>query len=198
MTMTPVLVAGAGPTGMTMAIELKRAGFDVRIVDKSDHPALHSQALVVTRQRTLEQLHRYGIAEKAVARGRKLKNVTIRSEGKSILSLPLRPDSSRYPFVLFLPQSETEASLNERMESMGVKAERGTELVSFTQDDQTVAALLRHREGHEEEIRPRWIIGCDGAHSRVREQAGIPFAGGGTGLSFFLGDREIEGTGCPD
>ncbi len=67
-----ILVVGAGPTGMSAAIELRRAGLDVRIIDKSEHLAQHSQALVV-QARTLEQFQRYGIAEKAVARGRILK-----------------------------------------------------------------------------------------------------------------------------
>lgn len=74
-----VLIVGAGPTGMTAAIELRRVGIDVRFIDKSDHPALYSQALVV-QARTLEQMQRYGIAAKAIARGRKLKNATVGSE----------------------------------------------------------------------------------------------------------------------
>jgi 2-polyprenyl-6-methoxyphenol hydroxylase-like FAD-dependent oxidoreductase len=194
---SPVLIVGAGPTGMTMAIELKRAGLDVRIIDKSEHPALYSQALVV-QARTLEQMQRYGIATKAVARGRKLKNVTIWSEGKSILSLAFERIPSRYPFLLFLPQSETETILNELMESLGVKTERKTELAAFTQRDGEIAAVLRHPDGSQEELRSRWIIGCDGAHSTVREQAAIPFEGGGVGLSFILGDLELDGPDAPD
>jgi 2-polyprenyl-6-methoxyphenol hydroxylase-like FAD-dependent oxidoreductase len=192
-----VLIVGAGPTGMTTAIELKRAGFDVRIIDKSEHLALHSQALVV-QARTLEQMQRYGIAGKMVAQGRRLTNVKIRSEGKVILSFALDQIPSRYGFLLFLPQSETEAILNEYMESFGLKTERRTSLVSFTQQPGEVSALLRHADGSEEQIRPRWIVGCDGAHSTVREQAGIPFEGAGIGLSFYLADLEIEGPDAPD
>jgi 2-polyprenyl-6-methoxyphenol hydroxylase-like FAD-dependent oxidoreductase len=191
-----VLIVGAGPTGMTAAIELARAGIHVRIIDKADHPALHSQALVV-QARTLEQFQRYGIASKAVAKGRKLTNVKIWSDGKTIASIPFDRIPSRYPFLLFLPQNETEAILNELMESLGVRTERKTELVSFTQADGGISAILRHPDGKQENVNPRWIVGCDGAHSIVRELAAIPFEGGGVGLSFFLGDLELEGPGAP-
>jgi 2-polyprenyl-6-methoxyphenol hydroxylase-like FAD-dependent oxidoreductase len=192
MNATSVLVVGAGPTGMTMAIELARAGFDVRIIDKSDHAALHSQAIVV-QARTLEQLQRYGIATAAIDHGRKLTSTTIRSDGKTIFSLSFEGLPSRFPFFLLLPQTETEAVLNERMESLGVSTERKVELISFTQGNGGVSAVLRHPDGSDEEIKPRWIVGCDGAHSLVRAKTAIPFEGEGVGVSFFLGDVELDG-----
>lgn len=191
-----VLVVGAGPTGMTAAIEFKRAGLDVRIIDRSEHMAQHSQALVV-QARTLEQFQRYGIAAAAVQRGRRLTGVNFTSEGKPILSFKFDRIPSRYPFLLILPQSETEALLNGYMESLGVNAERGTELVSIEQKESELSAVLRPSNGHEELVQPRWIVGCDGAHSSIREKMGIPFEGGGVGLSFFLGDLELEGPDAP-
>jgi 2-polyprenyl-6-methoxyphenol hydroxylase-like FAD-dependent oxidoreductase len=191
-----VLIAGAGPTGMAMAIELKRAGMDVRVIDKSDHMALHSQALVV-QARTLEQFQRYGIADAAVAQGRKLTHASFWSDGKKILAFPFDRIPSRYPFVLFLPQNQTEALLNEKMELLGVRSERGSELVSFTQQTHGVEAKIRHGDGREETVNARWLIGCDGAHSAVRQLAGIPFQGGGVGISFFLGDLEMDGPDVP-
>ena len=83
-----VLIVGSGPTGMTAAIELKRLGMDVRVVDRSDHMARYSQALVV-QARTLEQLQRYGLAEEAIARGRKLNEAKFYSEGKLIVDFKL-------------------------------------------------------------------------------------------------------------
>jgi 2-polyprenyl-6-methoxyphenol hydroxylase-like FAD-dependent oxidoreductase len=158
--------------------------------------AQHSQALVV-QARTLEQFQRYGIADKAVARGRKLRGAQIFSEGKQILSIGLDELASRYPFLLFLPQSETEALLNAHMEQLGVKTERRVELESLIQDDRSVRVSLRHPDGSLEEVRVRWVIGCDGAHSAVREKTGTPFEGGGTGLSFFLGDVVLDGPDAP-
>src|SRR5579871_315535 len=140
------LIVGAGPTGMTAAIELKRAGLDVRIIDKSDHMTEHSQALVV-QARTLEQFQRYGIASEAVARGRKLRGARFFSEGKQIVSVSTDQIASRYPFLLFLPQSATEALLNEHMERLGVETERQVELESVAQDSRGVYVTLRHPDG---------------------------------------------------
>jgi 2-polyprenyl-6-methoxyphenol hydroxylase-like FAD-dependent oxidoreductase len=191
-----VLVVGAGPSGMTTAIELRRAGLNVRIIDKSSHPALHSQALVV-QARTLEQLQRYGIAETAVAAGRKLTAAKFFSEGKELLSFELNRIPSRYHYALFLPQNDTEAILNCFMESLGVEIERQTELVSFSQDTGGVTATLRRLDGAQETIQPRWIIGCDGAHSVVRQMSQIAFEGEVISLSFFLGDLELDGPDAP-
>ncbi|MGA7243106.1 MAG: FAD-dependent monooxygenase [Terracidiphilus sp.] len=190
-----ILIVGAGPTGMTAAIELKRAGMDVRIIDKSDHMAQYSQALVV-QARTLEQFQRYGIADEAIARGRRLREAKFYSEGKLIVDFTLDGVESRYPFALFLPQSETEALLNSYMESLGVKAERNVELVSLRQDSE-IQATIRHADGRTEDLAPRWVIGSDGAHSAVREKMGVPFEGGRVAISFFLADVEISGADAP-
>jgi 2-polyprenyl-6-methoxyphenol hydroxylase-like FAD-dependent oxidoreductase len=181
---------------MTAAIEMTRAGFDVRIVDKSDRMAEHSEALAV-QARTLEQFQRYGIAEEAVARGRKLHGVRFYSENKQIAAISLDLLPSRYPYLLFLPQSETEALLKAHMEQLGLRTERGIELESLQQHEGGVHARLRHPDGGAEDMEARWLIGCDGAHSAVRDLTGTRFAGGGVGLSFFLGDVELEGPHAP-
>jgi 2-polyprenyl-6-methoxyphenol hydroxylase-like FAD-dependent oxidoreductase len=191
-----VLIVGAGPTGMTVAIELRRAGMEVRIVDKSNHPALYSQALVV-QARTLEQFQRYGLAERAVAEGQILKGIRFWSEGKEIAAIDFKRIPSRYAYLLCLPQSRTEALLNEKMEALGVQAERETELISVAQREGGVSSVLRHADGREETVDSRWVVGCDGAHSTVRKLMGIPFEGGGVGLFFSLGDLELEGPDVP-
>jgi 2-polyprenyl-6-methoxyphenol hydroxylase-like FAD-dependent oxidoreductase len=190
-----VLIVGAGPTGMTAAIELKRMGMHVRIIDKSNHLAQHSQALVV-QARTLEQFQRYGLADAAIGHGRRLREAKFYSEGKLIVDFKLNGVPSLYPFALFIPQSETEALLNSHMESLGMETEREVELISLTQQPD-LRATLRRADGQTEEVSPRWVIGCDGAHSVVREKTGIVFEGASVGISFFLADAEITGADVP-
>lgn len=195
-----ILIAGAGPTGLAMAIELTRMGLPVRLIDKAEHPAQHSQALVV-QARTLEQFERYGIADEAVSRGRKLLRATAMSEGKTLATIDLSRIPGRYPYVLFLPQSETERLLTEHLRSLGVQIERGTELLSFENSPEGVTAQLRQNSGPNsgltQSIPARWLIGCDGAHSVVRSQLKIPFEGESVPLDFFLGDFELAGPDVP-
>jgi 2-polyprenyl-6-methoxyphenol hydroxylase-like FAD-dependent oxidoreductase len=190
------LIVGAGPTGLTMALELARAGMSVRIIDKATHPAQHSQALVV-QARTLEQFQRYGIAEQAIGRGRQLNRAKLWSEGAELVLFTFDNISSRYPYLLFLPQSETESILKSKMESFGVPIERTTELISLEQRSDICSAEVRLADGREETVEARWVIGCDGAHSSVRKAMGISFEGRGVNLSFFLGDLEMDGPDVP-
>ncbi len=150
----------------------------------------------MVQARTLEQFQRYGLADEAISRGRKLHGARFYSEGKQIVHFKLDAVPSRYPYALFIPQSETEALLNSHMESLGVQTERSVELVSLTQDPE-IRAMLRDADGRQEEVLPRWLIGCDGAHSAVREKTGTAFEGARVGMSFFLADAEIEGPEVP-
>ncbi len=191
------LIVGAGPTGLTMALELARAGMSVRIIDKATHPAQHSQALVV-QARTLEQFQRYGIAEQAIGRGRQLNRAKLWSEGAELVLFTFDNISSRYPYLLFLPQSETESILKSKMESFGVPIERTTELISLEQRSDICSAEVRLADGREETVEARWVIECDGAHSSVRKAMGISFEGRGVNLSFFLGDLEMMALTFPE
>jgi 2-polyprenyl-6-methoxyphenol hydroxylase-like FAD-dependent oxidoreductase len=163
------LIVGAGPTGLALAIELRRFGLPVRLIDKADRPAQWSQALVV-QARTLEQFDRYGIADQAVARGRKISKAQIWSNAKQIASLDFRRIPSRFPYLLFLPQNETEELLTAHLRSLGIAIERQVELVSFENVDVDIgiSTKLRYSDGHEEREQFRWMVGCDGAHSTVR------------------------------
>lgn len=196
-TSTDVLIVGAGPTGLTMAIELQRLGLSTRIVDKSPHAAQWSQALVV-QSRTLEQWERYRIADAAIAQGRKLHRGSFFSEGKKILEFHFDQIPGMYPYVLFLPQKCTEELLAEHLASIGgAPIERSTELLSFVQDDSGVVAKLRDANGLVSETRAAWLVGAAGAHSTVRTHLGIPFAGSEVDLSFLLGDLVVDGADAP-
>ena len=193
----PVLVVGAGPTGLTAALELSRFGIPVRIVDKLPEPATTSRALGV-QARTLELMEVRGLADELVRRGHPVKGMSLHGGGKRIAGVDLSSIDSRYAFVLILPQSETEAVLREALESKGVTVERGVELVAIAQDAGSqeaspVSAVLRHADGRLEDARAPWLIGAEGAHSVVRRTLALPFEGKTREQHYALGDIRYDG-----
>jgi 2-polyprenyl-6-methoxyphenol hydroxylase-like FAD-dependent oxidoreductase len=187
-----VLIAGAGPTGLAMAAEATRFGLRYRVVDKSPHGAEHSQALVV-QARTLEQFERYDVAQMAIERGRRLRRIRVYSDGRRIIEASFDEIPGSYPFVLFLPQTETERLLAEHIEAQGGRIEREVELRSFQEHDESVTCELAHADGSTEQVTCAYLVGADGAHSTVRHLLGIPFEGRSVQYNFFLGDLRVQG-----
>ncbi len=195
--MPVVLVVGAGPTGLTMAAELARHGLRPRIIDKAPQASQTSKALAV-QARTLEFFERLGIADTALAHGRKIHGIHVYSQRQQVVHVKFDRIESRYNFVLVLPQSVTERLLTERLESLGVTVERGIELADFRQQPSHVDATLRRLDDNREEaVQTRWLIGCDGAHSAVRHNLGVPFQGHAFEESFSLADVRLDGN-LPD
>ncbi|MEU6915484.1 FAD-dependent monooxygenase [Streptomyces olindensis] len=189
-----VLVVGAGPTGLALATQLRAYGTRFRIVDRSPDRARESRAPAI-QPRTLEQLAGFGVTDDLVDRG----STTVRLHlhlSRRVLRVPLFDvgcDDTPYPFLLFLPQSETEAVLTARLAARDVAVERSTELVSAERDGAHVTCRLRRRDGGRETLRARYVVGCDGAHSTVRAQAGIAFEGYAYPQTFLLADLEVDG-----
>lgn len=187
-----VLICGAGPTGLAMAAEAARLGLRYRIIDKASHGALHSQALVV-QARTLEQFERYEIAQRAIEYGRRLRRIRIYSEGRRVVEASLEEIPGSYPFVLFLPQTQTERLLVEHVEAQGGRIEREAELRALTERDACVDVEIARADGTSERTSCAYLIGADGAHSTVRHLLGMPFEGGSVQHDFFLGDLRVQG-----
>lgn len=187
-----VVIAGAGPTGLAMAAEAARFGLRFRLIDKAAHGAQHSQALVV-QARTLEQFERYELAQSAIERGRRLRRMRMYSDGARILEASFDEIPSNYPFVLFLPQTQTEALLTGHVEALGGRIEREVALESFEQDEAGISCVLRHAGGAAETVRAAYLIGADGAHSTVRSILHMPFEGRSEPYAFFLGDLKVDG-----
>jgi 2-polyprenyl-6-methoxyphenol hydroxylase-like FAD-dependent oxidoreductase len=186
-----VLIVGAGPTGLLAACELSRHGLSVRIVDEAAEPTTLSKAIAV-HARTLEIFDDLGIADAAIDRGHKLDGITVIAGGETLVSADLGELPTRYPFVLSIAQSETEALLAEKLASYGISVEREQKLVGFAQDGTGVTATLSGKEG-KKDVRAAWLIGADGAHSTVRRQLEIPFEGSTYEERFLLADVAIEG-----
>ena len=197
-----VLIVGAGPTGLMAALELARMGVAVRLVDKTPEPATTSRAIGV-QARTLELLHQRGLAEPLIARGLPTRHGNFYGEGKALFRLDFAHVQSRFPYILFVSQVETEALLRDAVAAKGVAVEWGTEMIALAQGsparaDDLPRAVLRHADGALEELRPAWIISAEGAHSVVRRTLGLPFEGEPIAKKFALGDMHVGGALDPD
>ena len=194
--MPPILIVGAGPVGLTMALELSRYGVAVRLVDKAPQPTQTSKALVVW-SRTLELLDRAGCTPGFLAAGLHGRGATVRKGAQVLGQTSFETVASHYNFALMIPQSETERLLAAHLETLGVTVEREVELTGFSDDGDHVAARLRHADGREERVETPYLLGCDGAHSAVRHGLGVAFDGAPQGDDWFLADVRLEGPGAP-
>jgi 2-polyprenyl-6-methoxyphenol hydroxylase-like FAD-dependent oxidoreductase len=194
-----VLVVGAGPVGLTLAALLQNFGVAVRIIDRSSGPTDRSKAIGV-HARTLECMHMLGITDALVSQGNPMPRFRLNQDDAVILAAGFAGIDSAYPFVLGLPQSRTERTLLESLQAAGGRVEWNTELVGLDGVDDAELlprATLRTPAG-EETISCRWLVGCDGSRSAVRERAGIGFPGGDYGNAFILGDVRVTWDGPLD
>jgi 2-polyprenyl-6-methoxyphenol hydroxylase-like FAD-dependent oxidoreductase len=194
--MSPVLIVGAGPVGLTMAVELARFGVDVRIIDRNTHPTETSRALVIW-SRTLELFDRAGCTDAFLAAGIEAHGASLLA-GQTVLGRPRFDDiESAYNFALMIPQRDTERLLIEHLRSLGVEVERETELGSFSEAADRIEAVLNHADGRRETVSVPWLLGCDGAHSAVRHGLGVEFHGSTQGDDWLIADVRLEGKNAP-
>ncbi len=197
MTDTEVLIVGAGPTGLVLALFLTKRGVRVRLIDTTTGPGTTSRAIVM-HARNLEFYRQVGIADTAVREGSKFSSLTLWVNGRQRAHVDVAESGaglSRFPFMLILPQDAQERLLIEQLVQCGVHVERQTELVSFEELDGRVHAQLRLPDGTLQPCAARYLAGCDGAHSTVRRELGMEFAGGEYSDVFYVAD--IVGEGPP-
>ncbi|NEA44207.1 NAD(P)-binding protein [Streptomyces sp. SID11385] len=173
-----VLVAGAGPAGLTAAHELARRGVRVRLIDRAQGPATTSRALA-THARTLEVWDQMGVADQLLPRGQRVEHFTLHRRGRQLIRFDTNYDAlpTRFPYTLMVDQVITEEVLRDRLAAWGVAVEWSTELVGFEQDDTGVTARLRRPDGQPETLRTGWLVGTDGGHSTVRRKLELPLVG---------------------
>jgi 3-(3-hydroxy-phenyl)propionate hydroxylase len=193
---TPVLIVGAGPTGLAAAISLSRARIPVRLVDKAAEPSPRSRAIAI-QARTLELFEQHRMVDPFLELGHRARVANLYSNGQRLARLDFDPLQTRYPYLLFLDQAVTESLLTEHLAGFGVRIERGVELLSFDQGASKLQASLRHANGRIESLRPAYLIGADGAHSVVRHGLDVGFSGKTFEQSFLLADLQAD-TEWPD
>ena len=196
---TRVLIAGAGPTGLNLALSLARRGVPFRLISEAEGPGEHSRAMVV-QARTLEFYKQFGFADEVVSQGVPADKVHLREGGEngpardvvSVSFKDLGEGLSPYPFPLAYPQDDHERFLAGKLTEAGGSIEWRTRLTGFTQEtDKLRAGILS--DGRAEEVEAEYICGCDGAHSCVRETLGVGFPGGTYDQLFYVADVKIAG-----
>jgi len=195
---TDVLVVGAGPVGLTAACQLARLGVRVRVVDLLAQPTTESRAVGV-HARSLEMLAALGVLPRLEARGRRIDALEL-VDGRTARTrarMGLGAAPSRHPYVLDIPQPDTEAVLAERAAELGIVVERGVELTALEQEAGGVVVTLRSAAG-EETARVGWVVGADGGHSPTRHLVGTQLQGGFHGQHFAMADVDVETALSPD
>jgi 2-polyprenyl-6-methoxyphenol hydroxylase-like FAD-dependent oxidoreductase len=185
-----LLVVGAGPTGLTAACEAARHGLTVRIVDRKPSRSPYSKALVA-HARTLEIFETMGVSGRILAEGTRFAALNLHTRHRSpvrvdLLGLPW--GDTDYPFWLSIPQYSTEHILQSLLEDGGGRVEWGVELQDLHDDGDGVDAVLADAAGRTEVVRARWLIGCDGGRSRVRDRVGLRLGRSDAGAVFVLAD----------
>ncbi|CAG8161935.1 unnamed protein product [Penicillium olsonii] len=192
---TDVLIIGAGPTGLVLALWLHHQGVKVHIVDQANAPANKSRAIVV-HARIVELYRQLGISEDLLALGYKLPATNVWVDGRHKANIPIASSGREltpYPFMFSVPQDEHEKMLEKRLLGVGVQVQRGTKLQGFVDHGSNITATLFH-EGDETSTthEASFIVGCDGAHSAVRHTIGAKYEGDTYKPLFYIADIEGE------
>lgn len=188
-----VLIAGAGPVGLTLATECQRYGVSFRIIDKNPSPSEKSKALGIWSG-TLECMSAMGVVDEFLARSMPGHGLMFHDTGKFISRVSLHEGvESAYPVPIILPQSETEEILIAHLQKTGVTIERPVELTGLKNEASGVEAELTLADGPKEIVRAKYLAGCDGAHSFARHHVPVTFDGVAEESAFILIDGKVEG-----
>ncbi|ULH14539.1 FAD-dependent monooxygenase [Deinococcus sp. KNUC1210] len=197
-----VLISGAGPTGLMLALWLTKLGVRVRIAELRSGPVQETRAIVV-QARTLEFYDQLGLSADALKRGRSFSglNLFVGDQRRGAVNLHgMGDDHTPYPYLYTLTQDQNEALLVAHLAALGISVEWQTRLTGVTQDDRGVTATLERTdqtgESRTQTVQAQYIAACDGAGSTVRHALKIPLSGGTYDQRFYVADVDL-GAGCP-
>ncbi len=192
-----VLVVGAGPTGLTLALQLLSRGVSTRLIDQDPGLPKLSRAIGI-QPRTMETLDMMGVADRLLEIGHRGLRTSVYVGGRRQAGIDMTCADSEYAFILHLPQNRTEEVLRSRLAELGGKVESGIELLGFVQDADVVTATLSDAEAPEVQVTASFLVGCDGSHSMVRRVLAVPFQGQPYPFDWLLADAELDGVGRND
>ena len=191
-TSTDVLVVGAGPAGMTLAVSLKQLGVDCVVIDQLPSPPDDTRAAFV-QPRTLEYVRRLQLAGPMIDDGLKGRGFTMADREHDLVRVPYDTVDSPYPFLLIIGQWQTQRHLDRRFGELGGSVLRGVRLLNLQPEFPGSAATVVDSDGALRVINARFIAGCDGVWSRVRNQLGIGFPGSSPEQMFAVADVKLPG-----
>ncbi|KAJ9070364.1 hypothetical protein DSO57_1008664 [Entomophthora muscae] len=193
--MVDVLIVGAGPVGLSLALMLNKCGVKFRIIEKGVAAEYYARAVAI-QSRTLEILRQLDVLDSVIAQGCKMEfGIDIYSEGELIVNTKFPLGDTPFPGIVSLAQSDTERILEEKLRSLGLSVEYNVELIdiAFNSKHEATSATVKSLEsGEVENIKAPYIVGCDGGRSTTRKLAGIPFAGETANITISVLDGEIE------
>jgi 2-polyprenyl-6-methoxyphenol hydroxylase-like FAD-dependent oxidoreductase len=189
---TDVLIAGAGPVGLFLANECARRGLRWRLIETRSSQSEHSKALAIF-PRTLEIFDMAGIVAPFFETANHVTSVAVMAHERTLAHMRFAPEESPYPFIAMVPQNVTEKLLAEELRRKGGGIEYETTFVSADQQDDCVSITVDH-EGEPIKLRASFAVGCDGAHSTVRQMLKLPLEGGEYDAAFMLADVETNET----
>ncbi|MFM9154348.1 MAG: FAD-dependent oxidoreductase [Methylocystis sp.] len=185
-----VLIAGAGPTGMSAAIALTQAGYRVDLIDKHKDRLSFSRAILVNSH-TLKLLNPYGVSEKIVRCGRPFKSITIYGPSQTLIEGEFQRSDMDYIQPTALPQLETESCFTERLQEKGVAIKRPQELKAFIDKREYVESFISTSNGDQRVI-SRYLLGADGFHSIVRQGLSIKYDQSASPIQMYSQDSVID------
>ncbi len=191
---TDVIIVGAGPTGLSLAVQLIRYNINFVIFDQKQGVTDLSKALVV-HARTLEIYDQMGLAQTAIASGERVQKGALMHDGKIRARIDFSDFGERlspFPFMLIFEQSKNEQLLYDYLQRQGKAVQWQTELASLSQDAEGVRAVLKPAKGETQIVKARYLVGCDGASSATRHLLGLPFTGSTHPRLFYVADVQMQ------
>ncbi|MET3898940.1 2-polyprenyl-6-methoxyphenol hydroxylase-like FAD-dependent oxidoreductase [Devosia sp. UYZn731] len=187
---TDVVIVGAGPTGLALAITLRKAGVDCVVIEKLAAPQANSRAAVI-HAHTLDVLDRIGAAAPLAAAGLRLRQFSIRDRDRAMLQMDFTAAPSPHNYLLMLPQNDTERLLAEALVAAGGQVWRNCAADAVTMQPGGASVAVTAPDGRRD-VAARFVVGADGMHSVVRQAAGIGYAGAANAESFILADVDMH------